>query len=57
MIAIAQVGITYHYLHWIPSESGPMITRFGNIKKDIKGISDYKVIAAIDFKFMSHTYY
>ena len=42
MIAIAQVGITYHYLHWIPSESGPMITQFGNIKKDIKGISDYK---------------
>ena len=32
MIAISQTGTRYYYLHWIPSESGPIITKYGNVK-------------------------
>jgi hypothetical protein len=36
MLAIAQSGDIYHYLNWIPSESGPMVTHYGKIDKKIK---------------------
>jgi len=42
MIAVSQAGSQYHYLHWIPSESGPMITQFGNIKGKNENLLDYK---------------
>ena len=36
MLAIAQSGYKYHYLNWIPSESGPMVTHYGIISKEIE---------------------
>ena len=36
MLAIAQSGYTYHYLNWIPSERGPMVTFYGKVMKDMK---------------------
>ena len=46
MLAIAQSGNKYHYLNWIPSESGPLVTHFGNVIKEI----DY-VIGKWDIRF------
>ncbi|MDP6570895.1 MAG: hypothetical protein QGF36_03580 [Candidatus Marinimicrobia bacterium] len=34
MLAIAQSGHTYHYLHWIPSERGPLVTDYGSLEKE-----------------------
>ncbi len=34
MLAIAQSGQTYHYLHWIPSERGPLVTEYGSLEKE-----------------------
>ena len=42
MLAIAQSGATYHYLNWIPSESGPMITHYGKINKEIEDFNKIK---------------
>ena len=42
MLAIAQAGDTYHYLNWIPSESGPMVTHYGKMKKEIKTHEEFK---------------
>ena len=42
MLAIAQSGNTYHYLNWIPSESGPMVTNYGKIQKEIADIEKFK---------------
>ena len=36
MLAIAQSGHTFHFLHWIPSERGPLVTKYGSIKKEGK---------------------
>ena len=36
MLAITQSGNKYHYLNWIPSESGPMVTHYGKISKEIE---------------------
>ena len=33
MIAIAQAGSSHYYLNWIPSESGPLVTKYGCIVK------------------------
>ena len=32
MLGIAQYGDLFHYINWIPSESGPLVTDFGNLK-------------------------
>jgi len=37
LLAIAQISDTFHYLHWIPSDRGPLVTGFGEIS--IKPIS------------------
>jgi len=42
MLAIAQSGNKYHYLNWIPSESGPMVTHYGKINKEIDDHEKYK---------------
>ena len=42
MLAIAQSGTTYHYLNWIPSESGPIITHYGKINKEIEDFNKIK---------------
>ena len=42
MLAIAQSGYTYHYLNWIPSERGPMVTHYGNIQKGIENSNKFK---------------
>ena len=42
MLAIAQSGNTYHYLNWIPSESGPMVTNYGKIQKEITDLAKFK---------------
>ena len=42
MLAIAQSGNTYHYLNWIPSESGPMVTNYGKIQKEIADLEKFK---------------
>ena len=42
MLAIAQSGNTYHYLNWIPSESGPMVTNYGKIQKEIADLAKFK---------------
>ncbi|SVD66358.1 uncharacterized protein METZ01_LOCUS419212, partial [marine metagenome] len=31
MLAIAQSQSTYHYLNWIPSEQGPLVTHHGSV--------------------------
>ena len=36
MLAISQSGTTYHYMNWIPSESGPLVTHYGSIEKDLE---------------------
>ena len=38
MLAIAQSGSTYHYLNWIPSERGPLVTHHGFIHKAVDNI-------------------
>ena len=35
MLAIAQSGSTYHYLNWVPSERGPLVTHHGSIQKEV----------------------
>ena len=35
MLAIAQSGSTYHYLNWVPSELGPLVTQYGSISKEV----------------------
>ena len=42
MLAIAQSGNIYHYLNWIPSESGPMIIHYGKIRKEIEDPEKFK---------------
>ena len=42
MLAIAQSGDIYHYLNWIPSESGPMVTHYGKINKEIKDSDNFR---------------
>ena len=42
MLAIAQSGNTYHYLNWIPSEMGPMVTQYGKLKKKNKDPEKFK---------------
>ena len=42
MLAIAQSENIYHYLNWIPSESGPMITHYGKIDKKLDDHEKYK---------------
>ena len=39
MLAISQSGNQYHYLNWIPSESGPMVTHHGVIEKESEDIN------------------
>ena len=36
MLAISQSGFTYHYLNWVPSERGPLITHYGSIQKEME---------------------
>tara|TARA_B100001250_G_scaffold95828_1_gene80114 strand:+ start:449 stop:1342 length:894 start_codon:yes stop_codon:yes gene_type:complete len=36
MLAISQSGTTYHYMNWIPSESGPLVTHYGSIDKNVE---------------------
>ena len=36
MLAISQSGTTYHYLNWIPSERGPLVTQHGSIQKEVE---------------------
>jgi len=36
MLAISQSGTRYHYMNWIPSESGPLVTHYGSIDKDLE---------------------
>ncbi len=38
MLAIAQSGSTYHYLNWVPSEWGPLVTHHGSIQKAVNNI-------------------
>ena len=42
MLAICQSGVTYHYLNWVPSERGPLVTHYGTIQKEIENPVDYK---------------
>ena len=35
MLAIAQSGSTYHYLNWMPSERGPLVTHHGSLEKEV----------------------
>ena len=35
MLAIAQSQSTYHYLNWIPSEQGPLVTHHGSVQKKL----------------------
>jgi len=42
MLAIAQSGDIYHYLNWISSESGPMVTHYGKINKEIKDSNNFR---------------
>ena len=42
MLAIAQSGYTYHYLNWISSERGPMVTHYGKIQKGIENPKNFK---------------
>ena len=42
MIAIAQSGHNYHYLNWIASEVGPIVTGYGKIIKVIDNVEDFK---------------
>lgn len=32
MLSIAQINDSFHYLHWIPSEHGPLINGYGSLK-------------------------
>ena len=36
MLAISQSGFTYHYLNWVPSERGPLVTHYGSIQKEME---------------------
>ena len=36
MLAISQSGFTYHYLSWVPSERGPLVTHYGSIQKEME---------------------
>ena len=36
MLAISQSGFTYHYLNWVPSERGPLVTNYGSIQKEME---------------------
>ena len=36
MLAISQSGINYHYLNWVPSERGPLVTHYGSIQKEME---------------------
>jgi len=38
MLAIAQSGSTYHYLNWMPSERGPLVTHHGSIQKEVDNL-------------------
>ncbi|NQU66685.1 MAG: hypothetical protein HQ510_01960 [Candidatus Marinimicrobia bacterium] len=31
MLAIAQISDSFYYLHWIPSDRGPLVTQFGEV--------------------------
>lgn len=42
MIAIAQSGHNYHYLNWIASEVGPIVTNYGKIIKAIDNVEEFK---------------
>ncbi len=49
MLAIAQSQNTFHYLKWIPSENGPLVTKYGNIRDnnvDIKSPDSLKKVLA-----------
>ena len=35
MLAIAQSKSTYHFLNWIPSEQGPLVTQHGSLQKEL----------------------
>jgi len=41
MIAISQSGHNYHYLNWIPSEVGPIVTSYGKIAKVINNVEEF----------------
>ena len=65
MLAIAQSGNAYHYLNWIPSESGPIVTHYGKIKKKIEYPEKFKqdhyeilvkIISTIDSEEIICTY-
>ena len=36
MLAISQSGTTFHYMNWIPSESGPLVTHYGSIDRNLE---------------------
>ena len=36
MLAITQSGNTYHYLNWVPSERGPLVTHHGTLHKELE---------------------
>ena len=40
MLAISQSGINYHYLNWVPSERGPLVTHYGLIQKEMENPED-----------------
>ena len=40
MLAIAQSQSTYHYLNWVPSEQGPLVTQYGSIQKELTYIDE-----------------
>ena len=50
MIAIAQSGHNYHYLNWIASEVGPIVTSYGGkvqILSLVEGVSTSDIITRI----------
>ncbi|MBC8213255.1 MAG: hypothetical protein ISR90_04815 [Candidatus Marinimicrobia bacterium] len=49
MLAIAQSQNTFHYLNWIPSENGPLVTHYGKVPYktvDVKSLDGLKKILA-----------
>ena len=65
MIAIAQSGSEHHYLNWVASESGPMVTHYGKIDKQINAFEQFKhshheilseIISRINYEELICTY-
>ena len=48
MLAISQSGINYHYLNWVPSERGPLVTHYGSIQKEMKNPEYIKLMKILN---------